>query len=166
MDGKDSYPVYHVTPQSTLAHTVAKLVATSSHRMWIVDNASPATSMPPSPSLPSQRRPSHDMSTEFVPGQAHAFGSSVAAAGSPSASGKLSGVISLTDILNLYARVCGLHPSDPEVTRRRRRTSSSTSSVARGSMDSLRSSVEHRTSLDALRGSLDLKRKPSQSTPR
>lgn len=31
-DGKDSYPVFHVTPMSTLAHTVAKLVATRSHR--------------------------------------------------------------------------------------------------------------------------------------
>ena len=32
IDGKDSYPVFHINPQSTLAHTVAKLVATSAHR--------------------------------------------------------------------------------------------------------------------------------------
>ena len=31
-DGKDSYPVFHVSPYSTLAHTVAKLVATKAHR--------------------------------------------------------------------------------------------------------------------------------------
>ena len=31
-DGKDSIPVFHVNPYSTLAHTVAKLVATRSHR--------------------------------------------------------------------------------------------------------------------------------------
>ena len=31
-DGKDSYPVFHVNPQSTLAHTVAKIVATQAHR--------------------------------------------------------------------------------------------------------------------------------------
>ena len=31
-NGKDSYPVFHVHPQSTLAHTVAKLVATRAHR--------------------------------------------------------------------------------------------------------------------------------------
>ena len=32
IDGKDSYPVFHINPQSTLAHTVAKLVATQAHR--------------------------------------------------------------------------------------------------------------------------------------
>ena len=31
-DGKDSFPVFHVSPFSTLAHTVAKLVATTAHR--------------------------------------------------------------------------------------------------------------------------------------
>ena len=31
-DGKDSYPVFHINPHSTLAHTVAKLVATKAHR--------------------------------------------------------------------------------------------------------------------------------------
>lgn len=31
-DGKDSFPVFHVSPWSTLAHTVAKLVATNAHR--------------------------------------------------------------------------------------------------------------------------------------
>lgn len=32
IDGKDSFPVFYVNPQSTLAHTIAKLVATESHR--------------------------------------------------------------------------------------------------------------------------------------
>ncbi len=36
-DGKDSFPVFHVNPYSTLAHTCAKLVATRSHRMWVVE---------------------------------------------------------------------------------------------------------------------------------
>ncbi|PYI04894.1 hypothetical protein BO78DRAFT_408662 [Aspergillus sclerotiicarbonarius CBS 121057] len=31
-EGKDSFPVFHVNPGSTLAHTVAKVVATRSHR--------------------------------------------------------------------------------------------------------------------------------------
>lgn len=31
-DGKDSYPVFHVSPSSSLAHTIAKLVATQAHR--------------------------------------------------------------------------------------------------------------------------------------
>ena len=55
-------------------------------------------------------------------------------------SGRLSGVVSLTDILNVFARATGLHPMDPEETRRQRRRSSS-SSIARGSMDSARSST-------------------------
>jgi hypothetical protein len=32
IDGKDSFPVFYVNSYSTLAHTVAKLVATKSHR--------------------------------------------------------------------------------------------------------------------------------------
>jgi CBS domain-containing protein len=32
VEGKDSFPVFYVTPTSTLAHTVAKMVATTSHR--------------------------------------------------------------------------------------------------------------------------------------
>ena len=67
-------------------------------------------------------------------------------------SGRLSGVVSLTDILNLYARASGLHPGDLEDARRKRRGSSSSSvSVSgswggggagvRGSLDSARSSV-------------------------
>ncbi len=71
-------------------------------------------------------------------------------------SGRLSGVVSLTDILNLYARASGLHPGDLEEARRKRRGSSSSAvSVSgswggggggqgreiRGSIDSARSSV-------------------------
>jgi len=56
--------------------------------------------------------------------------------------GHLSGVVSLTDILNLYARATGLHPTDPEEARIKRRGSSSSSrSEIRGSLDSARSSV-------------------------
>ena len=46
-------------------------------------------------------------------------------------SGRLVGVVSLTDILNLYARASGLSPADPAETRRRRRSSSSSMSVRR-----------------------------------
>lgn len=40
-DGKDSYPVFHVYPHSTLAHTVAKLVATKAHRYLYLPYALP-----------------------------------------------------------------------------------------------------------------------------
>jgi hypothetical protein len=54
--------------------------------------------------------------------------------------GRLSGVVSLTDILNLYARASGLHPADLEEARRKRRGSSSSSVGVRGSLDSARGS--------------------------
>src|SRR5271169_38097 len=37
-DGQDQVPVFAVYPSTTLASTVAKLVATRAHRMWIVGN--------------------------------------------------------------------------------------------------------------------------------
>ena len=46
--------------------------------------------------------------------------------------GRLSGVVSLTDILNLFARASGLHPTDPEEARRKRRGSSASSRSATG----------------------------------
>lgn len=125
--------------------------------MWIVDSPSPSPSAPPTPSsthssishlsfsLPSQQPPLVSLSSN----------PSVNASPFPGSSlfGRLSGVVSLTDILNLYARASGLHPGDLEDMRRKRRGSSSSSvSVSgswgggggrevRGSLDSARSSV-------------------------
>ncbi|MCJ1393419.1 cell separation during budding [Xylographa bjoerkii] len=144
-DGKDSFPVFHVSPYSTLAHTVAKLVATKSHRMWVVDSPSPSSSGPPTPSIPSavSHNPLHAASTpQATPSFISVSASpSVSASSLPGASmsGRLSGVVSLTDVLNLFARASGLNPNDPAETRRRRRRSSS-SSLVRGSLDSARSS--------------------------
>ncbi|KAK3984938.1 hypothetical protein QBC44DRAFT_166410 [Cladorrhinum sp. PSN332] len=171
--GRDSFPVFHVNPYSTLAHTVAKLVATRSHRMWVVDSASPSPSAPATPLL----APSHpsvtaasppppssitgvgstgtppSLSTVMIPslsgnisapqsplpGQSFA---SVPAAALPGSrlSGRLTGVVSLTDVLNLFAKSSGLRPSDPSEQRARRRRSSSASvrpslDIARGSND-------------------------------
>jgi hypothetical protein len=155
-DGKDSFPVFHVNPYSTLAHTVAKLVATRSHRMWVVDAPSPSSSgpstpaiapttlVPPSPITPlpallsggpvpvNSIAPTHLAGTGAV-----APSISASAITGASLSGRISGVISLTDILNLFARASGLHPHDPEEARRARRRSSSSS--MRASMDSSRS---------------------------
>ncbi|KAF2129775.1 hypothetical protein P153DRAFT_385007 [Dothidotthia symphoricarpi CBS 119687] len=155
-DGQDSFPVFHVNPFSTLAHTVAKLVATRSHRMWVVDEPSPsssgpstpaitpATFVPPSPITPlppqvsgapipvNSIAPTHLASTGAV-----APAISASAITGANLSGRLSGVISLTDVLNVFARVSGLHPHDPDDARRARRRSSSSS--MRASMDSSRS---------------------------
>ncbi|CAF9912460.1 MAG: cell separation during budding [Alectoria fallacina] len=164
IDGKDSYPVFHINPQSTLAHTVAKLVATQAHRMWVVEtptpSSTPSSSAPttpgPGPTLhaipisishPPVTYPPH-LSTSLPqanpPFQPLSATPSVSASAMPGhhMSGRLSGVISLTDILNLFARASGLHPTDPEEARRKRRGSSSSSrSGVRGSLDSARSSV-------------------------
>ena len=169
--GRDSFPVFYVNPYSTLAHTVAKLVATNSHRMWVVESASPspsapatpllqpvvtATSAPPaasvsggvggtsSPPMPTVIIPQTGSSTgpqSPLPGQSM---SSVPAAALPGAriSGRLTGVVSLTDILNLFAKSSGLRPADPSEQRARRRRSSSSS--VRPSLESGRASLDIR----------------------
>ncbi|KAF7714251.1 Uncharacterized protein PECH_008922 [Penicillium ucsense] len=180
IEGKDSFPVFHVHPTSTLAHTVAKLVATRSHRLWVTDPASPMSSGPPTPShstahVPlaapatsattgapgaqsqapaASSNPSSQASAPFTPhlptpsassGPTAPFPSvsssvtvqpvapSIPASALPGArlSGRLVGVVSLTDILNLHARASGLNPADPDESRRRRRSSSSSVSVRR-----------------------------------
>lgn len=156
-EGKDSFPVFHVTPMSTLAHTVAKLVATRSHRMWITEPVSPMSSGPPTPSMHSATMvptSSHSSSFSAGSGQHHLnppqsmssdphqvadaspktpmitpSGPAVSASALPGAriSGRLVGVVSLTDILILFARVGGLETADPSEIRLRRRRSSSSS---------------------------------------
>jgi CBS domain-containing protein len=135
-NGKDSFPVFHVNPYSTLAHTIAKLVATRAHRMWVVEGSSPSPSAPATPALTP---------VVFVPPYASSPSSPAlnaafpAVSGTTGISGRLTGVISLTDILNLFARHSGLHPSDPNVQRQRRRRSSSSS--LRPSIDFGRGSI-------------------------
>ncbi|KAF4974085.1 hypothetical protein FZEAL_8986 [Fusarium zealandicum] len=162
--GQDVFPVFYVNPYSTLAHTVAKLVATRSHRMWVVESASPSPSAPATPLM----GPQGFTNTVPPPQQQHsglnapanpAPPSPVAAVAVPASpvptaavpasamagarlSGRLSGVISLTDVLNMFARSTGLNPSDPGEQRARRRRSSSSS--VRPSLDSSRASIDFR----------------------
>jgi CBS domain-containing protein len=166
--GRDSFPVFHVNPYSTLGHTVAKLVATKSHRMWVVESASPSPSAPATPLLqPSQPagppfaptagvdNPSPSGNVVIPPPPANAptppsplpnqtFTTTVIPSGLPGArlSGRLTGVVSLTDILNLFAKTSGLRPMDPAEQRARRRRSSSSS--VRPSLDSARASIDFR----------------------
>ncbi|OJD14905.1 hypothetical protein AJ78_04790 [Emergomyces pasteurianus Ep9510] len=188
-EGKDSFPVFHVHPQSTLAHTVAKIVATRSHRMWVTDPQSPSSSGPSTPShsavhiplnstsstIPAQpqspppapsvsppnlgpapnnnwnlpsptttphlAQPHHptpiSSSGPPQPLYPQSMSTSIPAASLPGArlSGHLVGVVSLTDILNLYARASGLSPADPNIHRSQRRRSSSSSLGIRKSGD-------------------------------
>lgn len=137
--------VFYVNPYSTLAHTVARLVATRSHRMWVVESASPSPSNPATPlSAPSMTyagNPPTPGSNPISPSLSGSFPTSAVSAGAlPGAriSGRLTGVISLTDILNLFGRQSGLHPLSPNDQRSRRRRSSSSS--VRPSIDSARGS--------------------------
>ncbi len=160
-EGKDSFPVFHVTPLNTLAHTVAKLVATKSHRMWVTEPVSPSSSGPPTPlAHPATLVPtsSHSSSISGTAGQPQIIppspismaphpppsstapfvtptGPSVSASALPGAriSGHLFGVVSLTDILILFARASGLAVTEPSELRLGRRRSSSSS--VRKSMD-------------------------------
>jgi CBS domain-containing protein len=141
--GKDSFPVFYVSPYSTLAHTVAKLVATHSHRMWVVESASPSPSAPSTPSLgPAVHVPSAGPSSQTAVTGTHYPSVPASALPGSHLSGRLTGVVTLTDILNLFARSTGLNPSDPSEQRARRRRSSSSS--VRPSMDSSRASIDIR----------------------
>uniref|UniRef100_A0A1D1XKE2 Protein SDS23 n=1 Tax=Anthurium amnicola TaxID=1678845 RepID=A0A1D1XKE2_9ARAE len=62
-DGQDKYPVFDVRLASTLGYTIAKLVATKAHRVWVVDERTQAI-----------------------------------------------GLVSLTDVLCVFARVAGANP--------------------------------------------------------
>lgn len=175
-DGKDSFPVFYVTPGSTLAHTVAKLVATKSHRLWITEPASPSSSGPPTPSTHSAilaPTSSHNVSLSSPAALSNLVapspppnqqgnhstnaalpfiapcGPSISASALPGASisGRLVGVVSLTDILNLFARASGLNPLDPSEIRKGRRRSSSSSVRKSGEL-----SIRSRASADIGRG--------------
>ncbi|CAI4462431.1 CAS_1a_G0019510.mRNA.1.CDS.1 [Saccharomyces cerevisiae] len=173
--GKDSFPIFHVYPTSSLARTFAKLVATKSHRLWIVqpnDNqptasseksSSPSPSTPPVTTLPSLASSYHsntqssrmanspvlkssDTSNNKINVNINLSGPSPSQPQSPSTAmpppqspsncpasptpahfekeyrtGKLIGVVSLTDILNVLARKQTHHKEiDPQMARKQR----------------------------------------------
>lgn len=139
--GKDSFPIFHVYPTSSLARTIAKLVATKAHRLWIVQP--PEASSPSSMGILSSNSISEDpiprssspisitsqfsinSSTPILPsnfsGISNSNPNSTLPINTDHRTGKLIGVVSLTDILGLFARK---HPEcrqiDPSAARRQR----------------------------------------------
>ena len=99
------------------------------------------SSQPPAPVTPHLPTPSQPTShaapfpSVSSSGTVQPVAPSIPASALPGArlSGRLVGVVSLTDILNLHARASGLNPADPDESRRRRRSSSSSVSVRRSS---------------------------------
>lgn len=146
-NGKDSFPVFTVTHRHTLAYTVNKLIATRSHRMWLVEDSSPASSMPSTPLPSTTSNPlAHAHSNVTGPPASpkiQLIGSGTAMSGSRN-SGRLIGIISLTDILNLFAKQTGLDPDDPDMYRQSRRRTSSISTLGRPSFEGPRRSIEIR----------------------
>ncbi|KAL3234566.1 Protein SDS23 [Nakaseomyces bracarensis] len=151
--GKDSFPIFHVYPTSSLARTLAKLVATKSHRLWIVQppelpsasnssassnvntgtispNPTPtASSVSPVPGATATLSHSpllstlDDAHTVFNPTTQATNTSSI----QPNLfekeyrTGKLIGVVSLSDIINLLARRQTNNTGvDPQTARRQR----------------------------------------------
>lgn len=115
--------------------------------MWVVDSPSPASSgpgtpattpsvlVPPSPYVPPGTAgvpgPQFFQPT-YAPSAPHPIqhaAPSVSASALPGASmsGHLTGVVSLTDVLNLFAKASGLNPVAPGEMRKHRRRSSSSS---------------------------------------
>ncbi|KAG0653486.1 cell separation during budding [Monosporozyma unispora] len=109
--GKDSFPIFHVYPSSSLARTIAKLVATKSHRLWIVQPSS-STDPDPDQQISSSDESDFNLNKPFSPHLVE----------KDKKTGKLIGVISLTDILSILARNQTQHKQvDPQHARRNRK---------------------------------------------
>lgn len=128
-DGKDSFPIFHVYPSSSLARTIAKLVATNSHRLWVVRPLNSSTANSSNASTPTGNNSAGSNETNpLIPEH-------------EGRAGKLIGVVSLTDILGLIARKHGKFHVDPNQARKQRRRSSSSSTRSSASLDQFRRSI-------------------------
>lgn len=121
--GQDQFPIFHVNKQSSLGRVIAKLVATQSHRLWIVESRS------------NSHFAGSPATIEATLAEGAGAGASPASvqpdSGRP---GKLIGVVSLTDILGLFAEHKSGVRIDPQTARNNRRRSST--STTRSSFES------------------------------
>lgn len=132
--GKDSFPIFHVYPTSSLARTLAKLVATKSHRLWIVQppESASSTSLDSLSQNSYSSPPTTNQSTTNTsqspiisaledPPSPHSAAVASNLFEKEYRTGKLIGVVSLTDILSLLARSQTEHKQvDPQSARRQR----------------------------------------------
>lgn len=115
--GQDQFPIFHVSQQSSLGRVIAKLVATESHRLWIVES-----------------RGGHMGSVSGQPSTVEAALSNEGIQPESGRPGKLVGVVTLTDILGLFAHHKSGVKIDPQTARNHRRRSST--STTRSSIES------------------------------
>ncbi|RCK63375.1 Protein SDS23 [Candida viswanathii] len=163
-EGQDQFPIFHVNYQTSLGRVIAKLVATQSHRLWIVDSSRQPSSVssasgptngvnvgyanPVDSSITDKAEvvdrnidASAQAPTTPTPGTIAAAAAGAVSATAPSqpelgyhtGTGKLVGVVTLTDILGLFATSKG-RKTDPLAARNQRRRSST--STTRSSVES------------------------------
>lgn len=130
--GQDQFPIFHVNKQSSLNRVIAKLVATQSHRLWIVESrnssvvsASSSTAMGPTSSVETVLSESNPQDAGRV--------------------GKLVGVVTLTDILGLFAQHKSGVRIDPQSARKSRRRSSTSTTRSSFEGNSVHSSTTSST---------------------
>ncbi|GMM31291.1 Sds24 protein [Martiniozyma asiatica (nom. inval.)] len=137
-NGKDSFPIFHVTSHTSLGRAIAKLVATKSHRLWIVNPDPTTPSTVGSTSLPGTPDSSHSI---------HSFHNHQHSGDDDGHTGTLVGVLSLTDILSIFAKALGKNHVDPSIARKqRRRSSSGTTNSSVRSLEGFRKSISSEAS--------------------
>lgn len=139
--GQDQFPIFHVNKQSSLSRVIAKLVATQSHRLWIVESRSSTAHALSTSSAPTSHGPAHPSTIENV------LSDSTTIQQEYGRSGTLIGVVTLTDILGLFAQHKSGVRIDPQTARNNRRRSST--STTRSSFDSVLLNVTGATSSTA-----------------
>ncbi|KAG0680261.1 cell separation during budding [Pichia californica] len=152
-NGKDSFPIFHVTSHTSLGRAIAKMVATKSHRLWIVKPEA-SSSNSSTPSTPDSPHSTHLHSSHSHSGHLHSHHPhhSTPLEDDTHATGKIVGVLSLTDILSLFAKTLGKAHVEPNMARKqRRRSSSGVASVSTsGSLEMFRRSISEQTSSEKL----------------
>lgn len=118
--GQDQVPIFYVTNQTSLGRAVAKLVATRSHRLWIVERK--RARAPSNASLASASLGETSDSAEEPPAP-------VDHGHSPIEGERLVGVLSITDILGLFASTKGRKADPGQARKQRRRSLASRSSI-------------------------------------
>lgn len=147
-NGKDSFPIFHVTSSTSLGRAIAKMVATKSHRLWIVKpDSSSNSSTPTTPDSPHTHM--HPHSHPHLHSHVHSHHASTIE-DDVHASGQLVGVLSLTDILSLFAKTLGKAHVEPNMARKqRRRSSSGVASIStNGSLEMFRRSISEQSSAE------------------
>lgn len=114
MDGEDRYPVYSVSAASTLRYTIEKILATNAHRVFISEETGSRRE-----SISSGSGGSSPIVTGTCVPQ-----TSDRDPTSNTSSPQLRGVVSVIDILALFARLAGLPDVDPARMQKHRRASS------------------------------------------